>query len=260
MENKNINDISQIILSMSLNIDDYNKRKIYEFKENLKKSKKKQDGTVDSSENPEHELPKEFLYKLLEEPVSLDFFDYFSKTKNIWKTTITYILEELEIGNEQTLEDEDIQYIAAAVVRDSVNYMYIQNIQYEFKKDNKNVETLTARRYIEDLLKEPRNTVEVEIGKKNVTYNETRQEKSESLFATLITRRQFINIIRNIIRDKEYTDIDSPTKTKGYISNLFSSKIGGNKSRKPRKYRKTRKSKKYKKSIKITKSRKRIKY
>ena len=64
---------------MSLNIDEYNKRKIYEYN-NAKKEReeKKKAGIVDSIEKSE----QDFLNELLEEPMSLDFFDYFSKTKN----------------------------------------------------------------------------------------------------------------------------------------------------------------------------------
>ena len=192
-----IQEISQIILSISLNIDHYNKENDY----------------------------------IIEQPAFSDFFDFFSKIKKIWIETVKLILKELKVDSLSISEDDQIE-IATVVVKDMISYMYIQNIQYEFKKDNKNIETLTARKYIEEDI----DTVKVEIAKKI---------DGEKIDIRLITRTGFINIIKDIIKNKEYTVLEPKlSNSKGHISSLLSGKFGGKHSRK---YKKTKKNKKYKK-------------
>ena len=197
-----VKDISTIILSISLNIDHYNKTNNH----------------------------------IIEEPLISDFFDFFSKTKNIWIKTVEMVLKNIEIDTD-TISEDDKSDIAVVVVTDMLNYMYVNNIQYEFKKAHKNVATLTARKYVEKLLVKINNdVVEVEIGKKI---------DGEKIDITLITREGFRQIITDIENDKAYT-------VTGYVSSLLSGKFGGKKSRK---YKKTKKSKKTKQSKKYKKTR-----
>jgi len=201
-----IKDISTIILSMSLNIDHYNKTN----------------------------------NEIIKQPILSDFFDYFSKTKNIWIKTVESVLENIEI-EKGTISEDDKLDIADVVVTDMLNYMYVNNIQYEFKQVHKNVSTLTARKYLEDLLEKKLDVVEVEIGKKI---------NGDKIDVTLITKDGFIQIITSIENDKKYTVL-------GHVSNILSGKFGGKKSRKYKKYRKSRK---YKKSKKSRFSRNNLKY
>lgn len=201
-----IKDISTIILSMSLNIDHYNKTN----------------------------------NEIIKQPILSDFFDYFSKTKNIWIKTVESVLENIEI-EKGTISEDDKLDIADVVVTDMLNYMYVSNIQYEFKQVHKNVSTLTARKYLEDLLEKKLDVVEVEIGKKI---------NGDKIDVTLITKDGFIQIITSIENDKKYTVL-------GHVSNILSGKFGGKKSRKYKKYRKSRK---YKKSKKSRFSRNNLKY
>ncbi len=194
-----LNDISKIIISMSLNIDHYNKA------------------------NKE----------IIEKPAVSDFFDYFSKTKVIWMQTVKNVLKNKEIDT-NTLSINDKQDIADIIVNDMLSYMYVNNIQYEFEKAHKNVTTLNARKYVEELFTKEvaDNLVEVEIGQK--------------IYATLLTKSGFRQIITDIENDKAYTVI-------GLKSSLYAAKFGGKKSRK---LKKTRKSRKSRKSRKTKKSRK----
>lgn len=191
-----LNDISKIIISMSLNIDHYNKA------------------------NKE----------IIEKPAVSDFFDYFSKTKVIWMQTVKNVLKNKEIDT-NTLSINDKQDIADIIVNDMLSYMYVNNIQYEFEKAHKNVTTLNARKYVEELFTKEvaDNLVEVEIGQK--------------IYATLLTKSGFRQIITDIENDKAYTVI-------GLKSSLYAAKFGGKKSRKLKKTRKSRKTKKTKKSRK----------
>jgi hypothetical protein len=200
-----VKDISTKIISMSLNIDHYNKTN----------------------------------KDIIEEPLFSDFFDYFSKTRNIWIKTIESVLKNIE-KETNTIDEDDKSDIAVLVVTDMLNYMYIYNIQYVFKQQLKNVDTSTARKNVEVLLENKINVVEFTIGNKINT---------DKIDITLITKIGFRQIITNIETDKAYTVIKPP----GHISSILSSKFGGNRSRK---YRKTRKSKKYKRSRKSRKLKK----
>ena len=197
-----LNDISKIIISMSLNIDHYNKA------------------------NKE----------IIEKPAVSDFFDYFSKTKVIWMQTVKNVLKNKEIDT-NTLSINDKQDIADIIVNDMLSYMYVNNIQYEFEKAHKNVTTLNARKYVEELFTKEvaDNLVEVEIGQK--------------IYATLLTKSGFRQIITDIENDKAYTVI-------GLKSSLYAAKFGGKKSRKLKKTRKSRKSRKSRKTKKSRKTRK----
>lgn len=199
-----LNDISKIIISMSLNIDHYNKA------------------------NKE----------IIEKPAVSDFFDYFSKTKIIWIQTVKNVLKNKEIDT-NTLSINDKQDIADIIVNDMLSYMYVNNIQYEFEKAHKNVTTLNARKYVEELFTKEvaDNLVEVEIGQKI---------DGAKIYATLLTKSGFRQIITDIENDKAYTVI-------GLKSSLYAAKFGGKKSRK---LKKTRKSRKSRKSRKTKKSRK----
>jgi hypothetical protein len=188
-----LNDISKIIISMSLNIDHYNKAN----------------------------------KDIIENPAVSDFFEYFSKTKVIWIQTVKNVLKNTEIDT-TTLSINDKQDIADIIVNDMLSYMYVNNIQYEFEKEHKNVTTLNARKYVEELFTKEvaDNLVEVEIGQK--------------IYATLLTKSGFRQIITDIENDKAYTVI-------GLKSSLYAAKFGGKKSRKSKKSKKSRKSRKTKK-------------
>jgi hypothetical protein len=208
-----VKEISTIILSMSLNIDNYNKT------------------STDK----------------IEEPKFSDFFDYFSKTKNIWLKTIKTVLEDIETET-NTISEDGQKDIAAAIVTDMINYMYINNIQFEFKKELKNIDTKTARKYIEDILvKSLPDVVEVTIGNKI---------DGDKIDIKLITQIGFRQIITNIENDKVYTIIRPP----GQISSLYSGKFGGKRSKKYRKNKKLLKSKKNKKTLKSKKNKNYKKY
>ena len=196
-----VKEISSIILSMSLNIDNYNRK------------------STDK----------------IEEPKLSDFFGYFSTTKNIWLKTIKNVLENIETET-NTISEDGQKDIAAAIVTDMINYMYVNNIQFEFKKELKNIDTITARKYVEDILVNSLpDVVEVTIGNKI---------DGDKIDIKLITQIGFRKIITNIENDKVYRVIRPP----GQISSLYSAKFGGKRSKKYRKTRKSKKNKNYKKS------------
>lgn len=183
------------------------------------------------------------------------YFDYFTSSKKIWKEMIMPTCKAYKT-NDKDVDDPNIQLeIAKKIFQNFLINTYIFEIESLLRQKGVDTTSETIHEKINEIKKDRENDTKFQFPSKtfNNMFIMTKVE-GDKIVKQIEEGKNAVERLRN---EKHPSPLSKP---RGFTSSILSGKFGGNKSRKPRKYRKTRKSKKYKKSIKITKSRKRIKY